>query len=243
MLWHPQTLRDPRLAGSEACWTCSCDPGRPTGLAILHCAADGAVHAASTTLQFGKHPACSWGLRGTVAAEVMDGIGAALFAGPGEDPRGEWWEYAGEDMGAVYEREGTSHAKAQAKRVALQRVARLEGQIAAGVSEVVSLRGEALYPFGEWRALLTAASASADLAKSLAANFVRSHFGAWVSSHEAEAICIGLHHLRVLRQGERVAARPLLEVPVKGKRGKRPLPEGVLRAMAPRGDEKGPLAR
>jgi len=236
MLWHPTPLRDPALIGDTAVWTCACDPGRPSGVAILHCGMTGEVHAATAALKFGAHP--------TPSREVREAVGAALdlprMVGPWRlapgvwrgDPRAEHWECACEDVGDVYERPGTDHATAQAKRRALMREAMLAGQLRAAVSEVVSVRGEAVYESKVWRAVIGAAGARKDLAKALAVAFVENHFGATVSDHEAEACCIGLHHLRCLRIGDRRAQAPLgLELAAKKRGGKRSLPAHVLDKM------------
>ena len=263
MTWHPQVLRDPALSGSEACWAIGCDPGRPTGLAILHCSAEGTVHAASATLRFGKHSTPSGDVITEVGHALITGMtGACLWlpwsGAPGPDPRGEWWEYAGEDMGAVHVRAGTDHAQAQGKRLSLQRVARLEGQIAEAVSQAVALRGEAVYESRQWRKLLDAASESSHTAKGLAMWFCHRHFGAdwrapegtgdeqsvvWTMehfSHEAEAVCIGLWHIRQVRQGERRAQSPLPDLaPGRGKRAKRDLSIGehIAPFLSPEGRE------
>ena len=238
MVWHPGVLRDPALSGSSACWTVGCDAGRPSGLALLRVSSVGEVHAASATLRFGAHPTPSkhvvmeveGALMAALAMEPSACRGSQRFL-PGDDPRGEWWEYAGEAGGDVHERAGTDHAQAQGKRRSLQKTTRLEGQIAAAVAMTVALRGEATYPAEVWRQIIRAQGAKTELAKALAVGFIERQFAAVVSDHEAEAICIALFHIRTLRMGERRAQSPLLPEEPKGK-GRRELPQAVLDAAA-----------
>ena len=200
------------------------DPGDDTGLALLWELLAPRPRLWTATLQFRALPVEAGRVQRAVAKRQWPCVPHGAFS---------CVAYAAELMEPARPRRGATEHELRGLSQSVIKATRIEGQVYQALSRCLSpeIGPPHLYPCREWRKLIGAERMKGPLAKVAAKAYVADHLGADVPEHEAEAACIALWHLDVLRKAAKDEELGLPEVPRRTRRT--PLPEAVTGKMAP----------